>query len=260
MTKCAEIKLVTALWRDAERFGVEIMNLAEYSSDSHQGSGMLAKLSLFFLSQRERDQWADILCLRAPSHSHRNLYSLPVHAESEQYELAVKKIQEATIRFVKRITNTKEKAYLRMFTSEADKKTIADDDHYKSTVFMGHGIAFILSGFSLVTESIEVLSISLTEWGLIERREHLRQLDALTRFLERQPSIKMATKKDLAALSSSATVASYTSGDIIQVSSFNEKHVVLIQDGLCTLGKVQKRLCKNFRNDTVQDSKTNCTG
>ena len=146
-----------------------------------------------------------------------------------------------------------------MFMSETEKMYILGEDRNKSAVFIGYGSAFVLNGSCRENEGSEVLYVSLLEWSLIERREHLRQLDTLTRFLERLPAIKAATKKDLAALSSSATVARYSRGDTIQISTFNDKHIALIQDGVCTLGRVPKRASRTFKLGR-EISRTKCSG
>ena len=256
MKESTDIKLVTMIWRDTERFGVEI----SHSNDVKSSGSVDSKVTLFFQSQKERDQWADVLCLCAPPQTHRGLYVSPQTVESEQYEEAVRKIQGATVRFIKWIVSTREKAYTRLFMSDADRLMIFSDERCKSAVFIGYGPAFVLNGISTANEGTEILAISLIEWGLIEKREHLRQQDVLTRFLEKQPSIKLATKKDLAALSSSASVARYMSGNTIPISTFSDKQVVLIQDGVCTLGRVPKRPSKGVRIEAATNSRTKCIG
>ena len=255
MSECSEISFLTIQWKDTERLGLEIT----ISPDARVSySSPAAKVSLFFQTQKERDQWADILCLCAPASAHRNLYAA-IQIETEQYEEAVRKIQGAIVRFIKWIVTTREKAYTRMFMSETEKMYILGEDRNKSAVFIGYGSAFVLNGSCRENEGSEVLYVSLLEWSLIERREHLRQLDTLTRFLERLPAIKAATKKDLAALSSSATVARYSRGDTIQISTFNDKHIALIQDGVCTLGRVPKRASRTFKLGR-EISRTKCSG
>ncbi len=257
LSECSEIVFLT--WKDSEKHGLELRLRADEESLKNGG---VKRYALFFSSQKERDQWADVLCLRAPHKAHRELYGNGA-AESENYEDAVRKIQGATLRFVKWIAATREKAFSRMFVLEADRALLTGDgDKYKSTIFIGYGSAFVLNGICTANEGTEVLHISLAEWGLIERREHLRQVDKLTRFLEKLPTIKLATKKDLAALSSSASASRHCSGDTVPVSGFGDRHIVLIQEGVCALGRVPKRL-KSFRSSSDSSrggSKIKCSG
>jgi CRP-like cAMP-binding protein len=242
LSECSEINFLT--WKDLERHGLELRLRADEERLKNSSARVFA---LLFSSQKERDQWADVLCLYAPHQAHLELYSSNA-AESESYEDAVRKIQGATLRFVKWIASTREKALSRMFVLEADRALLTGDgDKYNSTIFIGYGSAFNLSGICTANEGTEVVHVSLAKWGLIERHEHLRQVDKLTRFLEKLPTIKLATKKDLASLSSSASASRHCRGDTVPMSCFGDKHVVLIQEGVCALGKVPKRL-KSFRS------------
>lgn len=253
--ECSEI--VFLMWNDSERHGLELRFRVDRENPKN---GEASRIAFFFASQKERDQWADVLCLCAPHRAHRDLYMTDV-AESEHYKDAVRKIQGATVRFVKWIASTREKALSRMFTIEADKNLKSKDaEKYRSTFFIGYGSAFILNGMCTANEGSEILHVSIGEWGLIERREHLRQVEKLNKFLEKLPSIKLATKKDLASLSSLSSVSRHSSGDIISVSKFGDKHIVLIREGVCSLGRKRLKNFKSRSNLSSDPSKKICSG